>query len=772
MYLDYYGFKKEPFNITPDSSFLFLSKRHREALASLLYGIEQRKGFIALTGEIGCGKTTICRALLGKLDRERVHLALILNPQLSDTELLQAINSEFGLPAQSASKRELLDELNQYLLEQYKHDNIVVLVIDEAQQLSPEALEQVRLLSNLETETAKLIQIALVGQPELAELLDLPELEQLNQRITVRTHIEPLNIEEVTEYIAHRLALCEPKFEIRFTKKAVRKVFEYSAGVPRRVNVICDRSLLVTYVREEKEVVEDNVLKAIEELGGMPKRHKKRKSIAADDDDAPPPTKHLHSPAEPAAAATRERSSNLWPVGLALLAGLIAVAYAVTTLRDDARPGIDVVAAAPPARPAETPPVQEPEEPTPAAEETPAPEPLPTEPEPEPIEEIAEAEPEASELIPGMDVTPTPVEVAQATTEPPPTTPPATPVPETPVPTASATPVPTTPLPINPAVPPREITDAAPPPVSEPDEETTESLALRELAEETTPVEVVILAPSPAPVDQLDETTDDTLDLAKRPPTATPVPEPPPIGVVPPTPTREALITALMNTPTPTPEPPKPWHYDADGVVRVMRDDVTYPAAVLTWLSQTTKERLPEPELELLRGMQPDQLAALKLTEGRPPLHLREARFPSDVYTIPPTRLPALVQVDNRAPSFGPWAVLVSVENETATLHDPRAGRLQMPLDLLDEHITSLVVPFFDRADITGIKPFERGDRVVALQNRLKELGLYMLEPSGVYDPFTESVVMRYREKALLPGDAVIDPLLAYHLLKETESTP
>ncbi|HMZ51778.1 MAG TPA: AAA family ATPase, partial [Candidatus Sumerlaeota bacterium] len=281
MYLEYFGFQEEPFNITPNSKFLFLSQRHREALAALLYGIEQRKGFIALTGHIGCGKTTICRAMLGKLDRSKTRLALVLNPEFNDVELLQTINGEFGLDAKSTSKRELLDTLNRFLLNEYKNDRNVVLLIDEAQRLPPDALEQVRLISNLETETAKLIQIALVGQPELADLLDLPELEQLNQRITVRYHIEPLSLDEVAEYVNHRIAIARrlninnPVELVRFTKKALRKVYEYSGGVPRRVNVVSDRSLLVTFVREQKEVSEENVEKAIEELGGMPKRRRK-----------------------------------------------------------------------------------------------------------------------------------------------------------------------------------------------------------------------------------------------------------------------------------------------------------------------------------------------------------------------------------------------------------------------------------------------------------------------------------------------------------------
>lgn len=228
------------------------------------------------------------------------------------------------------------------------------------------------------------------------------------------------------------------------------------------------------------------------------------------------------------------------------------------------------------------------------------------------------------------------------------------------------------------------------------------------------------------------------------------------------------MIAALMNSPTPTAEPPKPWSYDTSGIVRVTQEELTYPAAVLTWLGLATGERLPDTELDLLRGMQAEQVAALKLTEGRPPLHLREARFPTSIDAIPMERFPVLVQVDNGAPGFGPWAVLLSVENTTVLLHDPRAGRLQVPADLLDDHLTAVVVPFFDRLGITGLKPLERGDRVTALQSYLKEAGLYMLEPSGVYDPFTETVVQKYREQISLPGDSTIDATLALRLLTES----
>lgn len=294
MYLDHYGFEREPFNITPDSRFLFASRRHGEAMASLLYGIEHRKGFIALTGEIGSGKTTICRTLLKELDRPTIKLALVFNPQVSDLELLQTICHEYGLPSSSSSKRELLESLNQFLLAQYADGNNCVLVIDESQRLSMDALEQVRLISNLELEDTKLIQIALVGQPELDDMLHKPELEQLNQRVTVRCHIDPLDEEETADYVRHRLHVANPAKGAEFDRKALRLVHTSTDGVPRRINVLCDRALLVGFVDGAHVIEEKHIRKAIEEVRGRrARKHAPRREAeahaAAEDfgDDAP-----------------------------------------------------------------------------------------------------------------------------------------------------------------------------------------------------------------------------------------------------------------------------------------------------------------------------------------------------------------------------------------------------------------------------------------------------------------------------------------------------
>ncbi len=205
MYEAFYGLSEPPFRLTPDPHYLYLSTHHREALGHLLFGIREGTGFIAVTGDIGTGKTTLLRALLRDLEANTI-VGYIFNPALSDLELLQTVNSEFSIPATSTSKKELVDELNRFLVAQKLAGKRVVIIVDEAQNLPPATLEQLRLLSNLETETTKLLQIVLVGQPELKLLLGRPELAQLNQRITVRWHLEPLDRAETARYIAHRLA--------------------------------------------------------------------------------------------------------------------------------------------------------------------------------------------------------------------------------------------------------------------------------------------------------------------------------------------------------------------------------------------------------------------------------------------------------------------------------------------------------------------------------------------------------------------------------------
>lgn len=279
MYKLFYGLAEAPFNLTPDSRFLYMSRRHDEALTALMYGVSERKGFICVTGEIGSGKTTTLRALLARLDEETYSVATILNSYLTDLELLKTINEEFGLSGKSDSKKALLDELNAFLVEQYRQGRNCVLILDESQNLRPDTLEQIRMISNLETEKDKLIQIVMVGQPELRRTLELPELEQLNQRITVRYHVGPLDEDEVPKYVYHRLKVAKAQENIEFTPQAFRLIYHYSKGIPRRINVICDRCLLVGYVLARFDIDGEMVQQAVDEIRGV--SQPKRPEVAA-----------------------------------------------------------------------------------------------------------------------------------------------------------------------------------------------------------------------------------------------------------------------------------------------------------------------------------------------------------------------------------------------------------------------------------------------------------------------------------------------------------
>jgi general secretion pathway protein A len=267
MYKDYFHLKHEPFNLTPDPRYLFLTARHREALDHLIYGITQRKGFICLTGEVGAGKTTLCRALLRQLGSD-YHTALILNPTLSPGQLLRAIVEEFGLPGRGSDRLSCLRRLNEFLLAVHAQGHEVVLIIDEAQDLSTAGLETVRLLSNLETEQQKLIQIVLVGQEELREVLARPALRQLAQRITVRFHLSTMDAHETEQYLHHRLRIAGGGQDapVRFDRSAVREIYRYSRGTPRLVNVVGDRALLAGFVHQTGSIDRRLVRLAVGEL--------------------------------------------------------------------------------------------------------------------------------------------------------------------------------------------------------------------------------------------------------------------------------------------------------------------------------------------------------------------------------------------------------------------------------------------------------------------------------------------------------------------------
>ena len=266
MYESFYGFRDNPFRLTPDPDYLFLSANHQEALGHLLFGVKEGGGVVVITGEIGAGKTTLLRTLVRNLDAQTT-VAYIFNPALSSLELLQTINADLGLLSSSTSKKELTDELNRFLLAQQVAGRRTVVIVDEAQDLEPAVLEQLRLLSNLETERAKLLHIVLVGQPELAETLARPDLAQLDQRVTLRWHLKPLPVDDTGGYIRHRLQVAGGgRAPVVFTPGAIRLVYQFSRGVPRLINILCHRALLVAYTREERKIDSNIVRQAMKEL--------------------------------------------------------------------------------------------------------------------------------------------------------------------------------------------------------------------------------------------------------------------------------------------------------------------------------------------------------------------------------------------------------------------------------------------------------------------------------------------------------------------------
>jgi len=267
VYLDYYGLTEPPFDITPNPRFLFYSAKHREAYNHLLYGIRERKGFVQMTGEVGAGKTTLCRALLEALD-DRYATALILNPVMSAVELMKAIAVEFGLSVNGLDRLDTVAAINKFLLQQVERGKESVLIIDEAQDLTDDLLEQVRLLSNLETDNRKLLQIVLMGQPELRDRLNNPRLRQLRQRITVRYHLLPLTRYEVTRYVQHRIHVSGGNGMPHFTRPALWRVYNYSRGIPRLVNAVCDKALLAGFVQQQERIDYKMVGRAVRELEG------------------------------------------------------------------------------------------------------------------------------------------------------------------------------------------------------------------------------------------------------------------------------------------------------------------------------------------------------------------------------------------------------------------------------------------------------------------------------------------------------------------------
>ncbi len=251
MYKKFYNLQRNPFEITPDPTFLFPTTRHNEALASLYYGVTAHRGLVVLTGEVGTGKTLILRSLLGLVQRRDVAFALIFNPSLSPLEFMRYIAGDFGLPVAGKAKDELIHGLNAFLLQRHEKRQTSLLVVDEAHHLSQEVLEEVRFLTNLETSQQKLLQIVLAGQPELDQKLDSHELRQLKQRIALRCHLEPLNLPETRKYLHRRLAIAGANAPGGvFSESAVEAIFRHARGIPRLINTVCENALLLGYARQ------------------------------------------------------------------------------------------------------------------------------------------------------------------------------------------------------------------------------------------------------------------------------------------------------------------------------------------------------------------------------------------------------------------------------------------------------------------------------------------------------------------------------------------
>ena len=257
MYKNFFGLKENPFNVNPDPRYLFLTQHIQEALACLTYGIETRKGFILLTGEVGTGKTTLLNKLLDWLHQEHVSTAFVFNPRLSVSQFFDFMMNDFGIPCDTRMKSQMLIKLNQWLLERYQAGERAVLIVDEAQNLSPEMLEEIRLLTNLETSTEKLLQIVLSGQPELQQKLARPELRQLRQRITLRAKTRPLNLEETRGYITERIRTAGGNAEQIFSPEAMEALHRHACGIPRITNLLCEHALISAFVDQRRPISAD-----------------------------------------------------------------------------------------------------------------------------------------------------------------------------------------------------------------------------------------------------------------------------------------------------------------------------------------------------------------------------------------------------------------------------------------------------------------------------------------------------------------------------------
>ncbi len=275
MYEKFYGLKEKPFEITPDPKYLYLSESHKEALAYLTYAVKERKGFTVVTGEVGTGKTTLVQTLLSKLDGQ-ARTAYLFNPMMGSTDFLHYICQDLGMRSQKKSKGQYLSQLHKFLMACYSRNENVVLIIDEAHKLDPKLLEEVRLLTNLETAKSKLLQVILIGQPELDGVLEDPQFRQLKQRVSLRYHIVPLDKEDTKKYIKRRLRIAGAFDHNIFTPKALNKIYQHTQGIPRLINIICDNALLTGYASDQKMIGRKIVDEVVHNLDGSSRRQKKR----------------------------------------------------------------------------------------------------------------------------------------------------------------------------------------------------------------------------------------------------------------------------------------------------------------------------------------------------------------------------------------------------------------------------------------------------------------------------------------------------------------
>ena len=278
MYRKFYGLKEKPFEITPDPRFLYLSENHKEALAHLTYAVREKKGFTVITGEVGTGKTTIIQTLLSRLNGN-TRTAYLFNPQLDSTDFLEYICEDLGLSGQRRSKGEYLTQLHHFLMACYSRNENVVLIIDEAQGLDQKVLEEVRLLTNLETPKSKLLQVILMGQPELNNILNRPQCRQLKQRVGLRYNIQPLKKEETKEYIEQRLRIAGAMGPNYFSPKAMNEVYKYSKGIPRLINIVCDNALLLGYATDQKVIGPSVIREVIGDMEGLSSQKKRRRLV-------------------------------------------------------------------------------------------------------------------------------------------------------------------------------------------------------------------------------------------------------------------------------------------------------------------------------------------------------------------------------------------------------------------------------------------------------------------------------------------------------------